>query len=106
MFDLSSPKTSIVLSPPSLLQYQRRRKKFGLVLVEPYEDLVDSHRTQLSEPTTDQSESSDDLPTDLKKSSRLTHNPHSIYNFLSFHLLSASYLTFFSLIFFRYSQYC
>lgn len=66
------------------------------MLVNHVEDPVDSHPTQSHERTTDQSESSDNLLITLRKSSRSTHNPHTIYNFLHFHCLSSSYAAFIS----------
>ena len=41
---------------------------------------------------------STDLPIALRKGNRSTHNPHPIYNFLSYHRLSSPYSTFVSAI--------
>ena len=38
----------------------------------------------------------DDLPIAIRKGTRSTCNPHSVYNFLSFHHLSSPYFTFIS----------
>ena len=39
-----------------------------------------------------------DLPIALRKGNRSTHNPHPIYNFLSYHRLSSPYSAFVSVI--------
>ena len=41
---------------------------------------------------------SDDLPIAIRKGTRSTSNPHSVYNFLSFHRLSLPYFSFVSIL--------
>lgn len=71
-------------------------KQSSSVLVETSENPIDSHQTQSSEPTIDQSDSSYELSIALKKSSTLICNPHPTYIFLSFHSLYPFYFAFIS----------
>jgi len=56
----------------------------------------DSGTVPVSSPVADPPERPIDLPIALRKDKRSTANPHPIYNFLSYHRLSPSYLAFVS----------
>ena len=61
----------------------------------PIRPLVDSSSMSQSSPTPIP-QPSDDLPIAIQKGTRSTTNPHSVYNFLSFHRFSLPYFAFVS----------
>lgn len=79
-------------------------KQSSSVLVETSENPIDSHQTQSSEPTIDQSDSSYELSIALKKSSPLICNPSSYLYLLEFSQpFSILLCIYISLIFCHYS---
>ena len=84
--DFPSPPTDVVTRP--LQVYSRRPHP-------PTGPRVDSSLMSQSSPAPIP-QPSDDLPIAIRKGTRSTSNPHSVYNFLNFHHLSLPYFAFVS----------
>ena len=91
---ISSPKFDDLSSRP--LQVYHRRPR-AVVPFPSAEAPVDSLSLPSASPTP-VLPVADDLPIALRKGNRSTSNPHPIYNFLSYHLLSSTYSAFVSTI--------
>ena len=91
----SSPPHPTEVAPPPLLTYQRRTQPVGSTVpeVSPHDSHPSSINPQAMDPTTSHPSDSD-WPITIQKGTRSTHNPHPIYNFLSYHRLSLSYSSF------------
>ena len=96
----SSPPNSTEVAPPPLITYQHKIQQVGSTVLE--SSPRDSHLPPTDPQTMDPSSSTSshhsdsDWPIPIKKDTRSTHNPHPIYNFLSYHHLSLSYFSFVS----------
>ena len=95
----SFPPNSPEVASPPLITDQHRTRQIGFPLpeVSPRDPRSSSTSPQLmdpSSPSTSSHHSDSHWPITVRKGTRVTRNPHPIYNFLSYHRLSPSYGSF------------
>ena len=98
----SNQNVSVVpSSPPNSpeVTYQSKTKQVGSTVpeVSSRDPHPSSTSPQLMDPPSSSTSfyhSDSDWPIAIKKGTHSTHNPHPIYNFLSYHCLSPTYISF------------